>query len=96
MLISTWKTINATSTRQIGSATKKIKIGGVVVNSHTTGTFRFASGTATSYTAIGGTYTPASGSSVITLEPIEFGSGCFMMVGGTFDSTVLYIEGDDI
>lgn len=96
MLITTWTPINATATRQLGSATKKIVVGGVLINSHTTGTFRFANGTSTSFTPVGGTYTPATGSSAIMFEPIEFNSGCFMAIGGTFDATVLVKERDDI
>jgi hypothetical protein len=95
-MIITWKPVNATATRQIGSATKKVIIKGVIVNSHTTATFRFVNGTATNYTSISGTYTPATGSSNLTLDPIEFGAGCYMIVGGTLDATVLYRERDDV
>lgn len=91
-----WKPINATATGQIGSSSKRILVGGVIVNSHSTGTFRFANGTSTSWTAVGGTYTPATGSSSVVFEPIEFDSGCFMMVGGTLDATVLVRELSDI
>lgn len=99
MTFVTWKPVIATASKQIGSTTKKIAVRGVIVNSHTSGTWRFVNGTAGQYataTSVGGTYTPAAGSSDHIWEPIEFDSGCYMAVAGTLDATVLYRELSDI
>ena len=96
MELITWKPVNATVSRQIGSTSKKVAVTGVIVNSHTSGTFRFANGTSTNYTPIGGTYTPAAGSSTLMFEPIDFDSGCYMVIAGTFDGLVLMRERDEI
>jgi len=87
-----WTPTNATATKTIGVPGARVVVKGVIVNSHTSGTFRFSNGTATNWSAtgLGGTYTPATGSSVILFEPIDFTSGCFFQVGGTLDATVLY------
>lgn len=92
---SIYKPINVTSSTQIGSSTKRIQLGGIIVNSHTTGTFKLVNGTATG-TAIAGTYTPASGSSILTFEPIEFDSGCFLVTAGTINVTLLVKELGDV
>lgn len=62
----------------------------IVVNSHSTGTFRLATGTATSLTYVQGTYTPATGSSVIELKELEFTNGIYVVVGGTINLTAIY------
>lgn len=62
----------------------------IVVNSHSTGTFRLATGTATSLTYVQGTYTPATGSSVIELHELEFEDGIYVVVGGTINLTAVY------
>lgn len=65
-------------------------LGKVVVNSHTSGTFKLFDSTAYGTNAIGGTYTPAAGSSVISLEPLGFDTGLYIGVAGTIDLTVYY------
>lgn len=66
-------------------------IHGVIINSHTTGTFRFYDAlTGAAASAIGGTYTPAAGSSVIAFpKPIACTTGIFVAAGGTIDATVI-------
>lgn len=85
-----WDKVNATSTKQIGSSGEHVVLGGIIVNSHTNSTFRLADGTLTSFTPIAGSYTPATGSSSIVFEPIDFNSGCVIVIAGTADYTVLY------
>ena len=63
-------------------------LGKVIVNSHTSGTFKIFNGTNNGATAIGGTYTPASGSSIQLFE-VEF-ANLFVQVYGTIDATILY------
>lgn len=62
----------------------------IIVNSHTTGTWRLCNGTATSNTAIGGTYTPASGSSTVDYKELEFTSGIYIQTAGTVDLTAVF------
>lgn len=62
----------------------------VIVNSHSTGTFRLAKGTATSLTYLQGTYTPATGSSTIEFKELEFTDGIYVVTGGTINLTVIY------
>lgn len=60
----------------------------VIVNSHSTGTFKLCDGTYTQKD-IGGTYTPATGSSVIEYE-VPFDNGLYVALGGTINVTVCY------
>ena len=83
-----WQYANATISRQIGSG--RCVLGGIMINSHTSGVFRFANGTLGSFTPIAGSYTPAAGSSSLLFEPIDFESGAVILISGTADLTVLY------
>lgn len=58
----------------------------VVVNSHSSGTFRLYDGL-TAVNPMGGTYTPATGSSVIDLN-LAFNTGLYFVTGGTIDATI--------
>lgn len=58
----------------------------VIVNSHSTGTFRLYDGL-TAVNPIGGTYTPATGSSVIDFN-LAFNTGLYYVKGGTIDATL--------
>ena len=89
---SKWQRQNATASGQIALTTDRVILKGVIVHSHSSGTFKFFNGTLTSLssTGIGGTYTPAAGSSSVMFEPMSFDTGLFMMVAGTFDGTVLF------
>ena len=78
------------ATANIGTASAHTVLHGIVINSHTSGTFKLGNGTVTNYTAFGGTYTPATGSSILMLEPVDFDSGLCVVVGGTLNATVLY------
>lgn len=66
----------------------------VIVNSHTTGSYRLFNGTSYAATAFGGTFTPASGSSTQEYEA-KFDTGLYIHTGGTVDLTVLY-NGDQV
>lgn len=80
---------NITASTQITSQPGTLER--IVVNSHSGGTFKLVNGTA-SQTALGGTYTPATGSSSIEFEPLGFNTGLYVAVGGTADLTVVYNE----
>lgn len=83
-----FRSTNLSSSRLVKTGTGTIRR--ILVNSHTSGSFRIYDGTAfASATAVGGTYTPASGSSTIEVEA-AFGTGLFVQVGGTIDTTVIY------
>ncbi len=62
----------------------------IVVNSHTSGTWRLANGTLTNATYVQGTYTPATGSSTIDCKELEFASGLCLDVAGTVNLTLIY------
>lgn len=64
----------------------------IIINSHTTGTFRVSNGTLTAQTPIQGTYTPAAGSSVIEFDLIDCPNGILIETGGTIDATAIYNE----
>lgn len=66
----------------------------IVINSHSTGTFKLFDGIAETGTAFGGTYTPATGSSVIEIEA-KFDTGLYIMTAGTINMTPL-INGDPL
>jgi hypothetical protein len=93
-VFSKWQQVNATASatavaRQI--STSRAVLSKVIVNSHTSAAFRFANGTTTNYTPIGGSYTPAAGSSVIEFGEVDaFSGGLVMLVAGTFDGNVIY------
>jgi len=62
----------------------------VIVNSHSSGTWRLCNGTATSNSAVGGTYTPAAGSSVVAYKELEFTNGIYVETSGTLDVTAVF------
>lgn len=64
---------------------------GVIINSHTSGVIRFYDGIAgTSGAPIGGSYTPAAGSSVVTFpQPLEMKVGVWVQTSGTLDMTAI-------
>lgn len=89
--VATWykaQGSNITATGQI--TTKHSVLHAILVNSHTTGSFRIANGTATAFTAAGGTYTPAAGSSVIEYKELEFASGMYIQTAGTLNLTAVF------
>lgn len=80
-----------------GTAGATIKTGqgtvyGIIVNSHTSGTFKLWDNTAGSGTVITNTFTLAAAGSQVVLfpAPISFYTGLFMDVGGTIDYTVIW------
>ena len=88
---SKWQSQRATTgVKEIGTSGSHLVVKGVIVNSHTSSTFTLANGTATSYTTIQGSYTPASGSSSILFEPIDLTNGGVIVIQGAADYTVLY------
>jgi hypothetical protein len=66
----------------------------VIVNSHSTGTFRLFDGLTDGSTPITGTYTPATGSSVIEVNA-KFDTGLYVTTTGQANLTIL-INGDPI
>jgi hypothetical protein len=61
---------------------------GVIINSHSSGTFKIHDGTSASGEIIANTFTLPSGSQVITFpEAIEFYTGLHIVYGGTLDAT---------
>lgn len=66
-------------------------LGKIVINSHSSGTFKLFDGVTNAAAAIGGTYTPAAGSSVLSFEPLGFDTGLYMNVSGTLDATIYYL-----
>lgn len=69
---------------------------GVIINSHTSGTFKIYDGiAATSGVAVGGTYTPPTGSSVITYpRPLDLHTGLFIQASGTIDASAIVSENE--
>ncbi len=83
--------------QQIGSATKQIQLGWMVIGSCSSGTFSLANGTATSHTIMGlGTYTPAATSSILEFPPYVFSEGLYLMMAGTLTATIYYRETDEV
>lgn len=61
---------------------------GVIINSHTSGTFTLYDEKSASGAVIANTFTLPSGSQVITFPaPIEFYTGLHIVYGGTLDAT---------
>ncbi len=82
--------------QQIGSETKQIQLGWMVITACNSGVFSVANGTLTSYVSVIGTYTPASGSSILEFPPYVFSEGCYLMMNGTLTATVYYREVDEV
>lgn len=91
--VATWVRSQGTNFATRGQVTANAAVlHKLIVNSHTTGTFRLANGTSTSLSFVQGTYTPATGSSVIEFESLEFPNGIFVETGGTINWTAIYNE----
>ena len=67
-------------------------IAGLVVNSHSNGTFRIIDGlTAGAGRVMVDTWTLAAGPQVITFpKPLAFTTGCYIDIGGTISYTAVY------
>lgn len=85
--------ISSATTTQVTSQPGKLNK--IIVNSHTSGSWKLINGTLTQ-TAIGGTYSPASGSGVYDLEPLGFDTGLCVVTAGTINLTLVYNENSNI
>ena len=66
-------------------------VSGIIVNSHSSGTFKLYDGLTSAGTLILNTYTPASGSSVIEFpEEIEFYTGLYFDKTNAIDATIVW------
>lgn len=82
------KYLNGTTSQAIVSGSGKLY--GIIVNSHTSGTFKIWDNTAGSGTVLINTFTVPTGSQMYVFPvPIDFYTGCFITVGGTIDYTIL-------
>lgn len=80
--------INLTSSGLIKTGTGNL--GGVVINSHSSGTLKFWDNTSAATTVIFNTITLAVGERWIPFFGAKFTTGCFLTIGGTADVTVIY------
>jgi hypothetical protein len=83
------KYTNGTTSQQILSTSGKVY--GIIVNSHTSGTFKLWDALTATGNVVVNTYTlPAAGSQIIMFPaPIELYTGLFITVGGTMDYTII-------
>lgn len=87
--------INITSATATQVTNQPGKLNKIIVNSHTTGSWKLINGTPTQ-TALGGTYTPATGSGVYDYEPLGFDTGLCVLTAGTVNLTLVYNENSNI
>lgn len=80
--------INKTSSSIVSSAPGSLI--GYHVNSTTSGTIVFRSGTLSTSTAVSGTITPGTGFNAF---PGSFPDGCYATIGGTLDVTFFFAAG---
>jgi hypothetical protein len=77
-------------TYSAGATSSHAVLHAIVVNSHSSGVFRLANGTATSFTYVTGSYSPATGSSILDFKELEFTNGILVQMTGTMNFNVIY------
>lgn len=89
MPLDTYKTTSGTADALI--KTGKGSVAGVIVTSHTSGTFKIWDNTSAATTVLTDTWTLAAGPQVITFpKPLEFYTGLYMNTGGTIAYTIVW------
>lgn len=82
------KYLNGTTSQAIVSGSGKLY--GIIVNSHSSGTFKLWDSLTATGTVIANTFTVPTGSQMYLFPvPIDFYTGLFITVGGTMDYTLL-------
>lgn len=86
--ISGGKPTNGTASALIKTGSGKVW--GIIINSHSSGTFKFWDALTATGTVVTDTFTLSAGSQVIKFpEPLEFQTGLYLTIGGTMNYTVV-------
>lgn len=83
------KYLNGTTSQAVVTGSGRLY--GIIINSHSSGTFKLWDNTSAAGTVITNTFTVPTGSQMYLFPiPVDFYTGLFITVGGTIDYTLLY------